>query len=339
MKKVAFLLLCSLLTGGLLSACGSNTNSAEPEAPEQPVAATTAAEASNTEAADEKETETAAEQTGERTVTDELGNEVVIPATPQKIVAPYLEDSLLKLGVKPVFQWSNGNQAHEYLQEELKDIPKVDFSGGLPSPEVLMAYEPDLIILHTASYAGDGIYENYSKVAPTFVFSNASGDVEKSLTTLGELLNKSAEAEQAIEAYNAKVEEAKGKLKDTVGDKKVAIIRFAAKGISMMGGNYFCGYVLYEDLGISRPKLVETENSANVSMEILPEIHADYIFIINAYGQGTEAIKEMKESSVWNSMPAVKAGQVYEVNAEHWLGGGLIAYEKIIDDTLELLAK
>ncbi|MNJ38602.1 putative siderophore-binding lipoprotein YfiY precursor [compost metagenome] len=218
-------------------------------------------------------------------------------------------------------------------------MPKLDFSGGLPSSEVLLSYNPDLIILHTANYASDGVYENYSKIAPTYVFSNAAGDLEKSLVTIGELLGKSAEAEQALQSYHQKVDEAKAKLEQSIAGKKVAIIRFASKGVSLMGGNYFCGYVINQHLGIEMTELAKNENSLNLSMEILPELDADYIFLINAYGQGTERMKEMTESSIWKGIPAVQQGHVYEVSDEYWLGSGLIAYEKIIDDTVKLLTE
>jgi iron complex transport system substrate-binding protein len=323
--------LCLVLAGSLLAGCGSNQELSV-ESSEQPRSLSTAADVSASGA-------NTPVPSGERTVKDELGHEVTVPAEPKRIFAPYLEDSLLKLGIKPVAQWSNGNMEHEYLKEDLKDVPKLDFSGGLPSPEVVMSYNPDLIILHTATYAANGTYEKYAKIAPTYVFQNASGDMEKSLGTLGELLGKSAEADQALQAYRQKVNEAKEKLDQAVGGKKVAIMRFAAKGVSLMGGNYLCGYVVHQQLGVGRSKLVEKENSANVTMETLSTLDADYIFVINAYGQGTQRMKEMTESSIWKSIPAVKQGHVYEVNDEYWLGSGLIAYEKIIDDTVKLLVK
>lgn len=316
-----------LLSISLLVACGSkNTDTLSKES-------NTRVETPTPEVTVEQENVEEA-----RVFTDELGHEVIIPEAPVKVFAPYLEDTLLSLGVKPVAQWSNGNQGHRYLENELQDIPKLDFSGGMPSSEVLLSYNPDLIILHTANYAGDGVYENYSKVAPTYVFSNAAGDVEKSLETLGELLGKTAEAKQALEAYHRKVDDAKAAIEKNAAGKKVAIIRFASRGVSLMGGNYFCGYVINQHLGIDMTKLTENENSLNVSLEILPELDADYIFVINAYGQGTERMKEMTESSIWKSIPAVKQGHVYEVNDEYWLGGGLIAYEKVIDDVVRLMA-
>ncbi|WDQ35679.1 ABC transporter substrate-binding protein [Paenibacillus marchantiae] len=265
-----------------------------------------------------------------------MGHDVIVPEHTERVFAPYLEDSLLTLGVKPVAQWASGTQGHVYLKDQLSGVPTLDFSSGLPSPEALMAYNPDFIILHTAQYAENGVYESYSKIAPTYVFTNASGDVEKSLQVIGDLLGKTAEAEKAIATYHAKVDDAKAKLAKVTEGKKAAIIRFAPRGISMMGGNYFSGYVVYQQLGLGKPTLVQTENSATVSTEVLPEIDADFIFTVE---QGPGSMKEMTDTKVWNSMPAVKAGNVYAVEPAPWLGGGLIAYGHVIDDTLKALTQ
>ncbi|WP_145037250.1 ABC transporter substrate-binding protein [Paenibacillus sp. Y412MC10] len=336
--NIAALACCAVIIG-LLSGCGDKAET-EASGGDQEAAKTAAVETSGKAGGSQESTEEPGmnrEETStkeERTVTDELGHEVRIPAEVNKVFAPNMEDSLLKLGVKPVAQWANGKQGHSYLQEELDGIPLIDFSGGLPSPEALMSYEPDLIVLHTETYAADGTYEKYAKIAPTYVFKNASGNVEKSLTTLGDLLGKAPEAETALKNYQQKASEAKSKLSSVVGDKNVAIIRFAPRGVSLMGGNYLCGYVIHQDLGLGKSKLVENENAANISLEILPQLDADYIFVINAYDQGTERMKEMTESPIWKGMPAVKNGQVYEADNEYWLGSGLIAYEKIVDDVV-----
>ncbi|SEB20404.1 ABC transporter substrate-binding protein [Paenibacillus sp. 276b] len=325
-------LLVLVLITGLLSACGSKSEVEGEAQKEQPTT-----EASTTASSGTAVTEGNTEETkGERTVKDDLGHDVIVPEHTERVFAPYLEDSLLTLGVKPVAQWASGTQGHVYLKDQLSGVPTLDFSSGLPSPEALMAYNPDFIILHTAQYAENGVYESYSKIAPTYVFTNASGDVEKSLQVIGDLLGKTAEAEKAIATYHAKVDDAKAKLAKVTEGKKAAIIRFAPRGISMMGGNYFSGYVVYQQLGLGKPTLVQTENSATVSTEVLPEIDADFIFTVE---QGPGSMKEMTDTKVWNSMPAVKAGNVYAVEPAPWLGGGLIAYGHVIDDTLKALTQ
>lgn len=337
-KMQATAILCTVLVAGLLTACGDSKSKGESEGNNTPASAPINSATTVPGEANESAVE---EATGERTFTDELGHEVILPASPKNIYAPYLEDSLLTLGVKPVAQWANGDQGqgHAYLQDQLKDVPlsPVQAGAGLPSPEIVMSYKPDLIIMHSETIAKD--YETYAKIAPTYVFKNASGNVEKSVTTLGELLGKTAEAEKALKEYKEKVKVSKEKLDAAAAGKKVAIIRFAGKGVSLMGKNYLCGYVVHQDLGVGNSKLVDTENSFNISQEVLPDLDADYIFYINQYGQGTERLKEMTESPIWKAIPAVKNNKVFEVDASYWLGGGLIAYEKIVDDTVKFLAE
>lgn len=336
--------LVLLLTSMLLVGCGTANNGGT-EATGQGALESTAEGATAPEqtVADEESEQTgeggASEEAVPVTVTDELGNEVTIPVNPSRIFAPYMEDSLLSLGVTPVAQWGNGGKGQAYLQDKLQAVPTAEFSGGLPpSPEIILDLQPDLIILHTAKYAENGVYEQYSKIAPTYVFNNASGDLQHSISKLGELLGRSSEAEQALADYEAKKEEAKAKLAAVTEGKKAALINFNAKGMYFIGGNYFGGYVLAHELGISQIGLVEGKNSVDASREILPELDADFIFTINYGGSGEANMNELMDNPIWKSMKAVKDGQVYAVSDEYWTGSGLIAYGKMIDDIVAFLA-
>lgn len=134
------------------------------------------------------------------------------------------------------------------------------------------------------------------------------------------------------------MDDAKAALSETAKDKKAVIIRFNGKGTFLMGGEYFGGYVLARELGIGQSKLIGKENSVNLSMELLPELDADYIFLVNDSGTGSDNLKKLTESPVWKTVPAVKNRNVYEVSDEYWLGSGLIANGKIIDDVVGFLA-
>src|SRR5690625_4034815 len=56
---------------------------------------------------------------------DDLGNKVNIPSSPERVIAPYLEDDLLTIDVMPITQWSlhEGESIQDYLQDDLGDIP------------------------------------------------------------------------------------------------------------------------------------------------------------------------------------------------------------------------
>lgn len=320
-----------------LTACGEPSNpSGQGETNSTSIPPAAAAEAAGPDATTELNSQEG--DRSDRIVEDELGHSVTLPEKPARIFAPFMEDSLISLGVKPVAQWANGELVQDYLQDTLGEVPKADFSGGLPSPEALMALDVDLIILHTTAYAQNNVYEKYSKIAPTYVFKHASADLESSVTKLGDLLGKSTEAKQAMENYRKQVDEAKKQLSPVMSGKKAVIIRFNGKGVFLMGGQYFGGYVLSRELGFGQSKLVEKENSVKLSLELLPELDADYIFLVNDSGTGTARLKELTESSVWKTIPSVKNGHVYEVNGDYWLGSGLIAYSKMVKDVVEVLA-
>ncbi|RIE01650.1 ABC transporter substrate-binding protein [Cohnella faecalis] len=324
------IVLCTVLCAGLLAACSSDNDSAGPPA-------ATAPASSEAPSAVESSAQASA-AVYPQSFQDELGHEVKLPAAPVRIFAPGLEDSLLVLGVTPVAQWANGNVVPAYLQERMASVPKADFAAGLPTPETVMSYAPDLIVLNNSYYAENGVYEKYAKIAPTYVFSNAATDIETSLRKLGELFGKSAEAETALEDYRSKVDQAKTKLAAAADGKKAVIIRFNARGMFLLGGDYYGGYVLAHDLGFGKIKLVEHESSADLSLEILPELDADYIFLVNDSQTGNAFLKELTESALWKGMKQVKNGNVYEVQDESWLYGGLIASGNVIDETVRLLA-
>ena len=270
------------------------------------------------------------------TVTDELGNEITLTTKPTKIFAPVMEDSLLAIGVKPIVQWSNGVKPQLYLQNQLNDVPEISFASGPPSAEAILAYQPDLIILHNANYAEKGVYDKYAKIAPTYVFKNAPSDLNNSIKILGQLVNEPKKAEQALQRYREKVDAAKTKLTAVEG-KKVALMRFNAKGMFFMNDDYFGGYVLSHELGFEQSNLVKS-GAFEVSLEILPELDADYIFLINDGNLGDEYLTELKESSIWQSTAAVKNNQVFETSGDYWLNGGIQAQGEVIEDVLEFLA-
>ncbi|WP_213810668.1 hypothetical protein [Jeotgalicoccus sp. WY2] len=101
------------------------------------------------------------------------------------------------------------------------------------------------------------------------------------------------------------------------------------------------GEVLYNDLGLSVPPLVEELSTDNetpwieASLESLAEMKADHIFFIgNAEGDSETAFSD----DVFKNIPAVENGNVYEyTQADSWLYSGYIANSLIVEDVEEAL--
>ncbi|MEK5252520.1 ABC transporter substrate-binding protein [Paenibacillus sp. FSL F4-0125] len=328
-KIISYVVMVGLLSI-LLTACGSN-NTANQQATDTPAKTS---EASATEESAVKETEAAAREAF--VVTDQVGNTVNISGTVQKVYAPGLEDYLVTLGVTPVAQWSTGERPQQYLQDTLSGVEEISFANGIPSPESVVDLEPELIIFPTAFYAQNGVYENYSQIAPTYVFKNALGNVVEATETIAKLLGLEDKATEAIAAYNTKLEETKAQLSSVSAGKKAIYINANARAIFLVGNFHYGGYVLSE-LGFAQSTLVEGEMSADISLEMLSDLDADYIFINDNDGLGDAFLADIKASPLWNALPAVQAGKVFEVDGDHWRSSGLIAYQKTMDDIVAFL--
>jgi iron complex transport system substrate-binding protein len=274
------------------------------------------------------------------TVTDAMG-QVTIPANAKRILAPYMEDSLVALGVTPVAQWSIGTTVLDYLQSYLKDVPKIGWD--LPLEQTIKA-KPDLIIFSSPAAIQKGNYEEYKKVAPTYVFKNEEGsDWRKQLLVMGKLLGKDKQAKNVLADYDAKAKQASKKIKAAIGDETAAILWVAGDQFYLFENTRFAANVLYGDLGVVQPEMIQKLSVAEatwkpVSLEALSKLDADHLFLVSKPGES--GLETLKNSSVWNGIPAVKKGNVYNMeDPSHWTISGVIANKLTIDQIVDSLTK
>lgn len=274
----------------------------------------------------------------ERTVKDSMGHEVKIPANPQRIIASYLEDPLVALGVTPVAQWSIGKgDVQDYLQDKLKGVPAI--SSELPY-EAVINFTPDLLLIDSAEMVAGEKYNQYAQIAPTYVVGNAqNNDWREELQSIGSALGKSDQAKQILADYETKAMDAKQKLQQSIGTKSAASIWITGKSVFIVNPNLSSGDVMYNDLGMSVPDVVQKAsasskaNWSSLSLESLSELDADYLFVVIKDGESPET---SISPAVWNSIPAVKAGHAYTMSTDaSWLYTGPIANSMIIDDILK----
>lgn len=313
----------------ILTGCGTGSdtkNAAEKQSAET--------NASNTA------TNAAATQEENRVVVDQSG-EVEIPAHPKRISALYREDFLVALGVTPIVQYFNpmwGKQ--DYLE---LNVPLFDITGNI---EGMLAAEPDLII---AAGEEPSQYEQYKKIAPTYILSSdVLADSRKTLTVIADLLGMQDKGVQVLQEYDSRIAEVKTKLKAAVGEEKVVVLRMNVvdKSINIFGvENFFIGQILYKDLGLKAPTFVEAMTEPNIllSLEVIPELDADHIILLPSNGSwedegNAKALESMLASPLWKTVSAVKQGHVYPVERSFWQTGAIMANYKKMDDLLRLLA-
>ncbi|MBQ9047009.1 MAG: ABC transporter substrate-binding protein [Solobacterium sp.] len=343
-KKITFMLALAMLTMSACSAQGTaGTQTQEPVLSADPVQTE---EASKPEQSTELQT----------IVVDHAFGTTEIPAEPERIVSVYLEDMLLALEVPLKLAVTIGED--NYLSETMSQRGIATAAAGENvNFELIAEQDPDLII--TMDVITPEVYESLSKIAPTIAFSRRAW--HESIISLGEALGRKDQAMKVISDYDAHVAEAKTKLADVLAEEPTAAaIRFTAKTMRLYFPNVKAaetrqGYVtsLYEDLGFGLEDYINelwseadpARENTQISMEILPELQSDYIFmIVGSAGNLTDAQKqdladfdEMQNSDVWKGLQAVQSGRVYNLESRFWISDGPLADTMKIDQVVELL--
>ncbi|MGF1931090.1 ABC transporter substrate-binding protein [Enterococcus casseliflavus] len=308
-KRSTWLTLLAAYSLTLLGACSTNNDSTDSSG-----SATTSSEIATT-------------------FTDAMGNEVTVPENPQRVIGSYLEDYLVALGVTPVAQWTVGNDSDQaYLQDKLAEVPRINYD--LPFEDVL-SFEPDLLLMDSNSMVEGDKYDQYSKIALTYVVTNGE-DVtwRERLTDIAKVLHKEEQAAQVEADYDDLVAATKETYADQIQGKSIAVLWVVNNSVFMVSETKSSGQLLYHELGFEVPALVsEISESATadwsaVSLEKLAELDADYLILVNS-DKGADFFSEQ----VWQNLDAVKNNHLWEFGPESsWLYNGPIAYTKMIED-------
>jgi iron complex transport system substrate-binding protein len=199
---------------------------------------------------------------------------------------------------------------------------------------------PDLIIGWESRRE---IYDQLTKIAPT-ILTKENEDWRKSLQELGSMLGKNKEAEEWLAQYDQKAAASMHLLSSKIDPtENVLYMRVMPKVLRIYNSTQSLGATLSQDMGLHYlPQTESIQNFENISIEQLPELNPDHIFIqvgrpLRGGDQEAKKIyEELTRSSIWNSMKAMKNKQVYTV--PHWvISDAPYIKEKSIDLLLEKL--
>ncbi|PZT55675.1 helix-turn-helix domain-containing protein [Paenibacillus silvae] len=259
---------------------------------------------------------------------------------PERIVGLFLEDYLTVLGIQPIVQYSRSGYYQRYLSSALDGVQKLDVSRidfGL-----LRSLRPDLILLAFPDFAADARYEQFAEIAPTYIFQQAGLDWRSTLMSIADLVHQEERAQQVVQRYDEQAHKAKQELADMIGDESVALLRFHFReGLCLYGGpESYTGSVLYEDLGLNMPPLLQewSRHPAGVVIPIRPEslsqLEADHLLVIVDDAQ-TEQAQLLFQSPYWTELGAVRNNQVYMGTTDIWMTFGVLGHERKIQQLLD----
>lgn len=273
-----------------------------------------------------------------RTVTDDLGRTVEVPAHPQRIVA--LQDlqvlrPLLDLGVNPIASATHPAYDGAFRFVEEYDVSTIAPIGllGEPNLEQLVLLKPDLII-GTLSAGTDTQLEQLSMIAPTLVY-NAGRPVIEYHRSLAEAVGAVAAYDALMADYETRLAALREKIAPISGDLLVSLLAFNpnAGQIEIGEGPYT---LVLRGAGINQPDPQVTFESADegvrrywISPELLPEHDADLIFLL--YTRDPAVNAPITDSPLWATLKAVQAGQVVEINGATWYVQSVRSLFSVID--------
>ncbi|MBO5523451.1 MAG: ABC transporter substrate-binding protein, partial [Roseburia sp.] len=158
------------------------------------------------------------------------------------------------------------------------------------------------------------------------------------IRTLAEVFGQEDAAESWIASYETKAAEVGASIKEKYGEDTSYLAFLASGGQFFVFDGAGFGSVLYEDMGLKKPEGMPTQSDISlpvVTYEGLAAIQADYIFEM-----ATEEDKaELDANAIYNSLPAVKAGQVAELSSSPYFNQGYspIGRELLLEEISEML--
>lgn len=270
-------------------------------------------------------------------VKDWTGHHIHIPRQANRIVyhGETMGD-LLALGAKAI---GGSLQLSEYsvYKHRLGNVTDV----GLPlDTHLTSALDPDLIIIANSD---EQEYERIASIAPTVTF-NSFATLEERLRTLGAWLGKEREAERWLSAFAARNLAMWQQLSShiTAGETASVFIFDHGNRLFVMGMSGFSS-ALYHPQGFQpvepiQKVLDEGLGFAEIDPSELPDYAGDRIFmLVPTAPDSKHTLESMLNSPLWHSLPAVRQGRVYFVEADRWNWSDAMTRQKLLTALPKLL--
>ncbi|MER7407957.1 ABC transporter substrate-binding protein [Streptomyces sp. NPDC000070] len=254
-----------------------------------------------------------------RELTDANGVKVSLEKEPQRIVCLFAlcDDILTELGIVPTATNSELLAHPDFLGE--KKAKEVDvIPGGFIAPEVeaILSHRPDLVV---------GLEDTHGKLAPALKDATTFWPMQPEtwqdsvgyLRDVAALTGRTAEGEKAEKTFRTKLAEAER----TKSDKTALVIYGSDEnfGVATPGTDVAGG--LFPKLADYPWKSRGVEGS--YSLEEILARDVDVLFVETiAFGDADGKLSEkLAKNPLWDKIPAVKNGDVHEVDSEVWAKG------------------
>lgn len=249
-----------------------------------------------------------------KTMTDREGNEFTLPKKVEKIIstAPSNTEVLVELGLSDKLVGVDKYSADvEGVSEE---IPQIDFRN--PDAESIIALEPDMIIASGHNKVGDeDPFQLVKDAGITVVYIPSSTSIDgiyEDIDFIADITGTEKEGKELVESIKKEVEEVKA-IGDTITDKKKVYFEIGSGSALYSFGNSTFLNEMIEIVGAENI-FKDQESWISPSQEAVIDANPDVILTNVVATNGVSAVDEIKSRDGWDSITAVKEGQVYQID-------------------------
>ena len=300
-KKIASLVLSLIIMGTSLVGCGNNTISKEN------VTATT--ESTQQESSEEVQNEATEPQV--RTVVDQLGRTVELPAEINRIVSSYYISSslLIALGAEDrvvgLEMKADTREVYKKAAPEFLELPGVGTSKSI-SVEETLALNPDLVII---PYRLEEFVEQFEALdIPVIVIEPESMDqFLECITLIGTAIGAEEKADALLNYYNEKMDQI-AQLTAEVQERPRVYMSGGSSAFTTCTANMYQNDLIKLAGGQNVSEELTDGYWANVSAEQILAWDPEFIFNVN---YASYDISELTGDAQLGTVAAIKENRTY----------------------------
>ncbi len=276
------------------------------------------------------------------TVKDDLDRTVSLAKPAERVVTTEWQqaEDVLTLGVTPVGVADIAGYKVWDTAEAMPDSVKDVGTRQEPNLDAIFSLNPDLVIIEANNetplvkqLSDRGIAVMVSKGADG---KDSVGKMKQTFQMIASALGKDAQAKQTLEAFDAKLAQAKQKIQDAnLADKGFLYLDAYLEGsnisIRIFGKGSLIGD-LGTQLGLQNLWTGEADpvyGFAATDVEGLSALNPNRIFYTAA--ESKDWLTPLEGNQLWQNLAAVKSGSVKAFPAGIWTFGGPKSSEQVID--------
>lgn len=272
-------------------------------------------------------------------ITDDAGRDVPLETKPERIVvtsASFLEP-LHAVGGTVVGRPDSKTQMPDWAKniESIGQVYNVDV-------EKVIACKPDLVIINKGMNEKLLDVLNQNKIPAIILDMKTYDKIKNEIEIFGELTENTDKAAQIIADMDSKIKSTIDKMpKDK---QRVAILHSTAQGLSVQLDGSIAGNIVkmfgWENVAAGMTPLEGNPDAAPYSLETLAEQNPDIIFV-TSMGNIDEIKSNMeqniKNNSAWNTIGAIKKGQLYYLPQDLFLLSPGLRYPEAVETMASLI--